>query len=61
MEASCLGCAWAESEEVGALLAPLAAATAARKLPTDQLVSEDLSCAQRCAKAFAAVKVCATS
>lgn len=47
---------WIESEEVDALVAPLATA-AQRKLPTDLLCSDEAACAQRCAKAFLAVKV----
>ncbi|CAL8469671.1 g9212 [Coccomyxa elongata] len=46
---------WIESEEVDALVAPLATA-AQRKLPTDLLCSDEAACAQRCAKAFLAVK-----
>ncbi len=47
---------WIESEEVDALVAPLATA-AQRKLPTELLCSDEAACAQRCAKAFLAVKV----
>lgn len=50
---------WMESEEADALIAPLAAA-AQRKLPTDLLCSDEAACAQRCAKAFLAVKVSAS-
>lgn len=48
---------WMESEEMEALVAPLLTA-AQRKLPTDLLCSDEAACAQRCAKAFLAVKVC---
>lgn len=47
---------WLESEELEVLLLPLLAA-AQRKLPTEALCSDEAACAQRCAKAFLAVKV----
>jgi hypothetical protein len=47
---------WMESEEMEAIVAPLLTA-AQRKLPTDLLISDETACAQRCAKAFLAVKV----
>lgn len=47
---------WLESEELDVLLLPLLAA-AQRKLPTEVLCSDETACAQRCAKAFLAVKV----
>ena len=47
---------WLESEELNVLLLPLLAA-AQRKLPTEVLCSDETACAQRCAKAFLAVKV----
>jgi len=48
---------WLESEELDVLLLPLLAASQ-RKLPTEVLCSDETACAQRCAKAFLAVKVC---
>ena len=47
---------WLESEELDVLLLPLLAASQ-RKLPTEVLCSDETACAQRCAKAFLAVKV----
>ena len=47
---------WLESEELDVLLLPLIAASQ-RKLPTEVLCSDEAACAQRCAKAFLAVKV----
>ncbi|CAL5229689.1 g13058 [Coccomyxa viridis] len=46
---------WLESEELDVLLLPLLAASQ-RKLPTEVLCSDETACAQRCAKAFLAVK-----
>ncbi len=51
---------WLESEELDVLLLPLLAASQ-RKLPTEVLCSDETACAQRCAKAFLAVKVCMCS
>ena len=48
---------WLESEELDVLLLPLLAASQ-RKLPTEVLCSDETACAQRCAKAFLAVKGC---
>lgn len=47
---------WLESEELDVLLLPLLVAMQ-RKLPTEVLCSDEAACAQRCAKAFLAVKV----
>ncbi len=50
------GGAWAESEALDALLAPLLSAPQ-RRLPVKLLCSDEAACAERCAKAFLAVKV----
>ena len=47
---------WLESEELDVLLLPLLVAMQ-RKLPTEVLCTDEAACAQRCAKAFLAVKV----
>ena len=50
---------WLESEELDVLLLPLLVAMQ-RKLPTEVLCTDEAACAQRCAKAFLAVKVSPT-